>query len=208
VKRITIPKATVARLPVYLQCLESLPGQSATVSSETLANIASVTSAKVRKDLSYLGSHGVRGVGYDVEQLCLLIRKELGLTEDWPVVIVGVGNLGSALANYGGFGSSGYRVVGVYDADPSKIGRGIGGLIVRGLADLSGDVESNRVSIGIITTPASAAQEIAELLTTAGVGSILNFAPVVVRVPPTTRVRNVDLATELQILSYYSVQAR
>lgn len=198
----------MARLPVYLQCLESLPGRSATVSSETLADIASVTSAKVRKDLSYLGSHGVRGVGYDKEQLCLLIRKELGLTEDWPVVIVGAGNLGSALANYGGFGSSGYLVVGVYDDDPSKIGQPVGGLTVQGLADIPGDVESNGVSIGVIATPASAAQETADLLTTAGVASILNFAPVVVRVPSTTRVRNVDLATELQILSYYSVQAR
>lgn len=198
----------MARLPVYLQCLESLPDRSSTVSSETLAEIASVTSAKVRKDLSYLGSHGVRGVGYDKEQLCLMIRKELGLTEDWPVVIVGAGNLGSALANYGGFGSSGYRVVGVYDADPSKVGLKIDGVVVQPLADLVGDAEANAVSIGIITTPASAAQEIAELLSGAGVGSILNFAPVVVRVPPSTRVRNVDLATELQILSYYSMQAR
>ncbi len=198
----------MARLPIYLQCLESLPDRASTVSSEALANIASVTSAKVRKDLSYLGSHGVRGVGYDKEQLCLMIRKELGLTEDWPVVIVGAGNLGSALANYGGFGNSGYRVVGIYDADDAKVGRKIDGLAVQPLSDLIGDVTVRGVAIGIITTPSSAAQEIAELLSSAGVGSILNFAPVVVRVAPTTRVRHVDLATELQILSYYSVQAR
>ena len=207
-KSVTIPKATVARLPLYLQCLEALPEGAATVSSETLADIASVTSAKVRKDLSYLGSHGVRGVGYDREQLCVLIRRELGLTQDWPVVIVGAGNLGSALANYAGFESSGYEVVGVYDADHEKLGRRIDGQSIKDVAELISDVKAHRVEIGIITTPASAAQEIADLLTEAGVKSILNFAPMVVRVPADTRVRNVDLATELQILSYYSVRAK
>lgn len=203
-----MPKATVARLPLYLQCLELMPETSSTVSSAALADVARVTSAKVRKDLSYLGSHGVRGVGYDKDQLCLLIRRELGLTQDWPVVIVGAGNLGSALANYGGFGSSGYRVVGVYDADAEKVGNRVDGHQVRAVDDLEADVERHGVAIGIITTPSSAAQETADRLTAAGVGSILNFAPVVVRVPADVRVRHVDLATELQILSYYSVQSQ
>lgn len=198
----------MARLPVYLQCLESLPESSSTVSSETLADIARVTSAKVRKDLSYLGSHGTRGVGYDKSQLCVRIRRELGLTQDWPVVIVGLGNLGSALANYGGFGSSGYRIVGVYDSDEAKIGQELAGLTIRSLAQLEADVRSLEVAIGIVTTPAAAAQATADLLTGAGVASILNFAPVVVRVPAHVQVRHVDLATELQILSYYSVQSQ
>lgn len=185
-----------------------MPETSSTVSSESLADIARVTSAKVRKDLSYLGSHGVRGVGYDKEQLCLMIRRELGLMEDWPVVIVGAGNLGSALANYGGFGTSGYRVVGVYDADVTKVGRPVDGHEIRHLDDLESDVNQHGASIGIITTPASAAQETADRLTAAGIRSILNFAPTVVRVPANAQVRHVDLATELQILSYYSVQSR
>ncbi len=192
---------------MYLQCLESLPDSATTVSSEALAEIAAVTSAKVRKDLSCLGSNGVRGVGYDKEQLCVLIRRELGLTQDWPVVIVGAGNLGTALANYGGFATSGYRIVAIYDADPDKIGTFVDGLAIRPVDTLDADITAEKVAIGIITTPVGAAQETASRLAAAGVRSILNFAPVVVRVPSSVQVRHVDLATELQILSYYSLRS-
>src|SRR6187399_17531 len=129
-----IPEATVARLPVYLRSLaEVADAKVSTVSSERLAEMAGVNAAKVRKDLSYLGSYGTRGVGYDVEFLLYQISRELGLTQDWPVVIVGLGNLGHALANYRGFSARGYRVVALVDADPSKVGEKIGDLRVRSI---------------------------------------------------------------------------
>src|SRR3989475_4935712 len=127
-----IPEATVARLPVYLRCLlEMNDSTTITVSSERLAELAGVNAAKVRKDLSYLGSYGTRGVGYDVEYLLFQMSRELGLTHDWPVVIVGIGNLGAALANYGGFGERGFPVAALVDADKSKVGQQIRPIVVR-----------------------------------------------------------------------------
>jgi redox-sensing transcriptional repressor len=199
-----IPEATVARLPVYLRCLvEVADAKTATVSSERLAEMAGVNAAKVRKDLSYLGSYGTRGVGYDVEYLLYQISRELGLTQDWPVVIVGLGNLGHALANYNGFSARGFRVVALVDADPAKVGQKIGELAVRHLDELPAIAEADRPAIGIIATPAQAAQDVADRLVTAGVSSILNFAPVVLNVPDGVSLRKVDLSIELQILSFY-----
>jgi redox-sensing transcriptional repressor len=194
----------VARLPLYYRALlETSDQQVGTVSSERLAELAGVNAAKVRKDLSYLGSYGTRGVGYDVEFLLHQISRELGLTQDWPVVIVGVGNLGHALANYRGFGARGFRVVALVDADPAKVGRKVGGLKVDALDDLPRVVKERDIAIGIVATPATAAQEVADRLVEAGVTSILNFAPTVVTVPRGVSLRKVDLATELQILSFY-----
>ena len=198
-----IPEATVARLPEYLRILSELDDRSDHISSEQLAELAGVNAAKVRKDLSYLGSYGTRGVGYEVAYLVYQIRRELGLTHDWPVVIVGAGNLGHALANYGGFGERGFHVVGVVDVDPSKIGTVIGGVRVRHVDDLVAVVQSRKVSIGVIATNPGAAQDAAERLVVAGVTSILNFAPIVLSVPRGVTVRKVDLAVELQILSYH-----
>ena len=199
-----IPEATVARLPVYLRILlELFEDGTLSVSSEELADLAGVNAAKVRKDLSYLGTYGTRGVGYEVEYLIYQVRRELGLTHDWPVVIVGAGNLGQALAGYGGFTQRGFPVAGLVDIDPAKIGMPIGGVRVRHLDDLPAIVRSERVSIGVVATPGSAAQEAADRLVKAGVTSILNFAPFVLSVPPGVMVRKVDLAVELQILSYY-----
>jgi redox-sensing transcriptional repressor len=199
-----IPEATVARLPLYYRALlETSDQQVGTVSSERLAELAGVNAAKVRKDLSYLGSYGTRGVGYDVEFLLHQISRELGLTHDWPVVIVGVGNLGHALANYRGFGARGFRIVALVDADPSKIGQLVGELKVESLDDLPKIVARREIAIGIVATPAVAAQEVADRLVEAGVTSILNFAPAVVAVPSGVSLRKVDLATELQILSFY-----
>ena len=199
-----IPEATVARLPVYLRCLlEVADTKTATVSSERLADLAGVNAAKVRKDLSYLGSYGTRGVGYDVEFLLYQISRELGLTQDWPVVIVGLGNLGHALANYRGFSARGFRVVALFDADASKVGEKIGELAVRHLDDLDAVAEAEHPAIGVIATPAPAAQSVADRLVAAGVSAILNFAPVVLSVPPTVSIRKVDLSIELQILSFY-----
>jgi len=202
-----IPEATVARLPVYLRSLLSLAEEkTSTVSSERLAELAGVNAAKVRKDLSYLGSYGTRGVGYDVEYLLFQVSRELGLTQDWPVVIVGAGNLGQALANYGGFGQRGFPVVALIDADASKVGGTIHGITVRHLDDLPAVAAEHNVAIGIIATPAAAAQEVADRLLAAGVGSILNFAPAVISVPAEVTLRKVDLAVELQILSFYQQQ--
>ena len=199
-----IPEATVARLPVYLRILlELFDDGTLSVSSEELADLAGVNAAKVRKDLSYLGTYGTRGVGYEVEYLIYQVRRELGLTHDWPVVIVGAGNLGQALAGYGGFSGRGFPVAGIVDIDPAKVGLAIGGVRVRHLDDLTAIVRAERVSIGVVATPGGAAQEAADRLVKAGVTSILNFAPFVLSVPPGVMVRKVDLAVELQILSYY-----
>src|SRR6188768_3594874 len=157
-----IPEATVARLPVYLRSLQELAdAELATISSERLAEMAGVNAAKVRKDLSYFGSYGTRGVGYDVDYLLFQIRRELGLTHDWPCVIVGMGNLGQALANYAGFRERGFTVGGLVDSDPAKVGTEIGGVTIRHIDDLSELVAEEEITIGVIATPAVAAQEVA-----------------------------------------------
>ena len=203
-----IPEATVARLPVYLRALlEVAEAKTPTISSERLAELAGVNAAKVRKDLSYLGSYGTRGVGYDVEYLLYQISRELGLTQDWPVAIVGIGNLGHALANYRNFSARGFRVVALLDADPAKVGERVGDLTVRSLDDLDALAAVQPIAIGIIATPAVAAQAVADRLVAAGVTSILNFAPTVLSVPPGVSLRKVDLSIELQILSFYQQRA-
>ena len=194
----------MARLPVYLRLLtEQADEEVENISSEGLAELAGVNAAKVRKVLSYLGSYGTRGVGYEVAFLVYQIRRELGLTHDWPVVIVGAGNLGHALAGYTGFGERGFPVAGVVDIEHSKVGSVIGGVRVRHIDDLPQIVQSRRVRIGVVATPPAAAQDAADRLVWAGCTSILNFAPVVLAVPLGISVRKVDLAVELQILSYY-----
>jgi redox-sensing transcriptional repressor len=204
-----IPGAAVARLPLYYRALLEVADDDVdTVSSDQLAIMAGVNAAQVRKDLSYLGSYGTRGVGYDVPFLLDRISRELGLTHDWPVVIVGVGNLGQALANYRGLGERGFRVLALVDTDPGKVGERLGDLVVEPLDDLGEIVRSRGITIGIIATPAAAAQDVADALVTAGVASVLNFAPAVITVPDGVSVRKVDLATELQILSFYQSHRR
>ena len=199
-----IPEATVARLPVYLRALTTLSEQgTATCSSEELATAAGVNSAKLRKDLSYLGSYGTRGVGYDVDYLRYQIAREIGVTQDWPVVIVGIGNLGHALANYSGFRSRGFRVVALLDADPRRTDELVAGVVVRPFDELEGIVAENGVAIGVIATPAVAAQDVADRMVACGITSILNFAPAVLAVPAGVDVRKVDLSIELQILAYH-----
>jgi redox-sensing transcriptional repressor len=198
-----IPEATVARLPVYLRILYELAEKRiANVSSERLAELAGVNAAKVRKDLSYLGSYGTRGVGYEVDFLTHQVSRELGLTDDWPVVIVGAGNLGRALANYAGFDERGFPVSALVDVAVEKIGTVVNGVPVRHLDALPELVRPGG-SIGIIATPPAAAQEVADKLVAAGVTAILNFAPAVLTVPRGVSLRKVDLAVELQILSFY-----
>jgi redox-sensing transcriptional repressor len=204
VRERAIPEATVARLPLYLRSLVDMTERGMqTISSEGLAESAGVNSAKVRKDLSYLGSYGTRGVGYDVEYLIYQISRELGLTQDWNCVIVGVGNLGRALANYRGFGERGFRVSALVDIDESKIGKPVDSMVVEDFADLERIVKEREISIGIVATTAGAAQDAADRLVSAGVKSILNFAPTVLQVPDDVSLRKVDLSIELQILSFY-----
>ncbi len=194
----------MGRLPIYLQALVDIAESGAsTVSSEALAEAAGVNSAKVRKDLSHLGSYGTRGVGYDVAYLIHQIRRELGLTQDWPIVIAGIGNLGHALANYRGFPERGFSVAALVDVDPSKVGQRVGRVPVHHVDDLPDLVRSLDIAIGVIATPAAVVQEVADLMVEAGIRSILNFAPAVIVVPKGVSVRKVDLAVELQILAFY-----
>ena len=200
----SIPEATVGRLPRYLQALIGLAEEgTGVVSSDELAAAAGVTSAKVRKDLSHLGSYGTRGVGYDVAYLIHQIRRELGLTQDWGIAIVGIGNLGHALANYRGFAARGFRVAALLDVDQTKIGERIGDLEVAHIDRLPELVRDRRIAIAIVATPATAADEVVEKIVAAGIRSILNFAPAPVTAPTGVSVRSVDLAVELQILAYY-----
>lgn len=194
----------MARLPVYLRALTALVERGiGTCSSEELASATGVNSAKLRKDLSYLGSYGTRGVGYDVDYLRYQIAREIGVTQDWPVVIVGIGNLGHALANFSGFRSRGFRVVALLDAAPERHTEVVAGLVVRPFDDLAEIVAEESVSIGVIATPAVAAQDVADQMVESGITSILNFAPTVLSVPDGVDVRKVDLSIELQILAYH-----
>lgn len=199
-----IPEATVARLPLYYRALlETSERKTSTISSERLAEMAGVNAAKVRKDLSYLGSYGTRGVGYDVEYLLAQISQELGLTERRPVIIAGVGRLGQALANYAGFTARGFQVVALLDTDPAKVGERVGDLAVESMDDLHRIVRERDIAIAIVAVPADAAQGVADQLVDAGVTAVLNFAPKVIQVPGHVTLRKVDLAIELQILSFY-----
>ncbi|MCD9200064.1 redox-sensing transcriptional repressor Rex [Aeromicrobium wangtongii] len=199
-----IPDATVARLPVYLRALNSLAEQGVlSCASNELAEQAGVNPAKLRKDLSYLGSYGTRGVGYDVEYLRYQIAREMGQTQDWDVVIVGVGNLGSALSAYQGFSARGIRVAALVDADPQRVGTVVSDIVVSSVDELEAIVAERKIAIGVIATPGTAAQEVADRLVAAGITSILNFAPAIVQVPDGVDVRKVDLSIELQILAYH-----
>jgi redox-sensing transcriptional repressor len=199
-----IPEATVARLATYLRALGALGDRGVTtVSSEALATAAGVNSAKLRKDLSFLGSYGVRGVGYDVSTLVDEISRTLGLTTHRAVALIGVGNLGQALAGYAGFATRGFRVAALFDADPARIGTSIRGLVVRDIADIDGVVAEEDIAIAVLAIPAPVAQEVCDRVVAAGVTSILNFAPVVLSVPAHVDLRKVDLAAELQILSFH-----
>ncbi len=198
-----LPRATVVRLPRYLRLLDDISQSRETVSSEQLAEAAGANAANVRRDLSYLDFHGVRGVGYSVAELRDRIRRELGIAFRRNVAIVGAGNLGRALANYGGLSRRGFDVVAVYDKDDSAIGSTIGRLSVRNVEKLTDDCSNGDFDMAILAVPAVAAQQVTDQLVEAGIETILNFAPVRVGVPNTVTVRQVDLSMELQVLSYY-----
>ncbi len=199
-----MPPATVARLPGYLRALEATAASGAVLtSSEELATRAGVTPAQLRKDLSFLGSYGRRGVGYDVSHLREQITVVLGLADVRRVIVVGVGNLGHALANYAGIAERGFALVGLVDADPAVVGTSVAGLVVEPADDLAGVVARTRATIAVLTTPASVAQAVCDELVAAGVVGILTFAPGALRVPRHVDVRAVDVASELQILAFH-----
>jgi redox-sensing transcriptional repressor len=199
-----IPEATVLRLPVYQRILtELVRGGTRTVSSEQLAELARVNAAKVRKDLSLLGSFGTRGSGYEPGFLIAQIDRALGIDENWSVAVVGIGNLGRALTNSAGFASGGCQVTSLFDVDPGVVGEEIRGIEVRHMDEIATLRAAECPDIGVITTPGWAAQGVADLLVRAGVTSLLNFAPRVLHVPPHVHVRYVDLSIELQVLGFY-----
>jgi len=198
-----IPPATVERLPLYLQCLDQIDTNSVGISSKKIAEIAKVNDAQVRRDLSYLGTLGTRGVGYDVITLRKQLELELGLVDGLSAIIVGIGNLGSALAEYGGFKEKGFKIVGLFDEDTKKLNRQIAGLTVNPLSKMKDVCDKYNVAIGIIATPEEVAEEIADKLVDCGIKSILNFAPAMLKNKPGIQIRSVDLSQELQILSYY-----
>lgn len=198
-----LSRATVSRLPRYLRLLDDLRESQSTVSSGELADAAGVNPANVRRDLSDLGFQGTRGVGYTVADLRSRIKRELGISGRRRVAIVGAGNLGTALARYSGLSQRGFDVVAMYDVDPRRIGAPVGNVTVTTASSIPGDCKRGLFDMAILAVPAGAAQNVADQLVAAGVSSILNFAPVRVTVPDEVPVRQVDLSTELQILSYY-----
>lgn len=211
-RRRELPDATIARLPQYIRCLSQLENAGLqTVHSVDLAAQIGVSGAVVRRDLSYVGSYGKRGVGYPVAQLREHVTRALGLAGEHRVVIVGVGHLGRALAGYAGFPERGLHVVGLFDIDPELVGSKAGNpdvelLEIQPLSELEAFVAAQRTAIGVIATPGAAAQSVADRLVAAGVSSILNLSAVHLDVPQTVAVRPVDLATEIQILAVHAAQ--
>lgn len=194
---------TVRRLAQYLQLLDGeLARGVRTIASSALAALAGTTPAQVRKDLSQFGSFGTRGMGYDVRALRTRLQEILGLGDEWRVVIVGAGKIGAALAQYPGFADRGFRVVGVYDADPAKIGSRWGDVRVASPARLAADIRRHGARIAVLAVPAPAAQALLDQLARAGIRAVLNFAPVALRAPRGVTVHTVNMALELEALSY------
>lgn len=202
-KTLKIPEATIIRLSVYSRYLTEVDRKGIiTISSGDIAEGVGVSPAQVRKDLAYFGEFGTRGVGYNVKDLHRHILKILGLAQDWSVTLVGLGNLGLALTTYKGFRERGFIITSIFDTDPKKIGTAINGVEVMAIERLEEVVAGNKTQIGIIAVPSVVAQEIADKLVDSGVKAILNFAPGVLNVPPEVELRNVDLAVNLEVLTF------
>lgn len=200
-----VSDATVGRLPAYLRSLVELAGEDVvSVSSDRLARLVGVNAATLRRDLGALGITGTRGVGYDVKYVLFEVSVALGVNREWPVAVVGAGNLGRALVNYTGLASRGFPVRVLLDVDEELVGTTVGGLTVHHVDRLAELVPSRAITVGVIATPVEAAQKVADALVAAGVTSILSFAAGPLEVADHVIVRRVDLATELQILSFYT----
>ncbi len=202
-----IPEMTIRRLSVYTRCLLQLEEDGvSTISSQELAERFNLNSAQVRKDLAYFGEFGVRGIGYYVSGLKAELKRILGLDREWPVALVGLGNLGSALFHYKGFSRQGFRVVVVFDDDPAKVGREIDGVPIVSTRDVAREVKERAIQIAVLAVPPEAAQTVTDQLVAAGIKAVLNFAPARLRVPKDARLKNVDLTIELETLSFYLAQ--
>jgi redox-sensing transcriptional repressor len=202
-----IPEMTVRRLSVYTRCLQQLEEDGVkTVSSQELAERFNFNSAQVRKDLAYFGEFGVRGIGYYVAGLKAELQKILGLDREWPVALVGLGNLGAALFHYKGFSKQGFRIVAIFDDDPAKAGTTEEGIPIMPMRDLPKETKARNLQIAIVAVPAESAQAVTEKLIAAGIKAILNFAPGRIRGAKDVRLKNVDLSIELESLSFYLAQ--
>ena len=198
-----IADSTVRRLSLYLRFLEESAHRGlVTISSDELARRGGTTSAQVRKDLSFFGSFGKRGLGYSVPELTDSLREILGLRREWHVIIVGAGKIGTALAQYRGFRQRGFRVTAVYDRDPKKVGTKWDSLTVRDMSEIEGDIRKDHPDIAVLTTPADEAQAVVDRLVNAGIRALLNFAPIQLQVPPEVTLKNVNMAMELEGLSF------
>ena len=198
-----IADSTVRRLSAYLRFLEDFEGRGlSTISSEELARRGGTTSAQVRKDLSFFGSFGKRGLGYSVPELAGRLREILGLGREWKVVIIGAGKIGAALAQYRGFPQRGFTILAAYDSNPEKIGRTLDGIEVRDISHLERDVRQEHPDIVVLTVPGDEAQRVLDRVVKTGIKAILNFAPTQLQSPPDVTVKTVNMAMELEGLSY------
>jgi len=203
-KRYKFPKTTVERLSYYFRALEDLAREGIdTVSSEALGSKLNIKSSQIRKDLSYFGYFGKRGMGYDVKYLLKELRYILGLDREWKVIVIGAGHLGTAISHYPGFNKRGFIINVIFDSDPEKVGTEIFNIPVRHIDELEEYIGHNEVDIAVLAVPDSAAQKVADRLTARGIRAILNFAPVSIKVPEDVRCLSVDLTTKLEALAYY-----
>jgi redox-sensing transcriptional repressor len=195
---------TIRRLSVYTRCLLQLEEDNVkTISSQELAERFNLNSAQVRKDLAYFGEFGVRGIGYYVTGLKNELQRILGLDRTWPVVLVGFGNLGSALFHYKGFGTQGFKIAAIVDDDPAKVAREVDAVPILASRDIAREMKTRGIQIAIVAVPSESAQTVADQLVAAGIRAILNFAPARIKVPRDVRLKNVDLSIELEPLSFY-----
>jgi redox-sensing transcriptional repressor len=197
-----LSRAAAQRLSLYLRCVSGWPADAETVSSGRIAEAVGVSDAQVRRDLAALGHLGQRGVGYDARELANAIRAALGIDRAWRAVLIGVGNLGRALLKYQGFRTQGFEIVGLFDSDPSKVGQEVEGHLVEPVLALAERIPTLQAELGVLTVPADTAQAVAETLVGAGIRGILNFAPVVLKLPRRIRLVTVDLAIQLEQLAF------
>lgn len=199
-----IPEVVINRLPVYARALAELAAAGETVvSSQALGEALDVTPAQIRKDLSYFGRFGKQGRGYNVHGLLSKLQEILGLDRQWSVCVVGVGRLGQAIVEYGGFEPQGFQIVGAFDADPSRIGTNVGRLTVRDMSELDDFLRAHRVDIGVVAVPAQAAQEVVDRLVKLGIRAILNYAPITAHVPRDVTIRQIDPVIAMQSMTFY-----
>jgi redox-sensing transcriptional repressor len=203
------PKAVVGRVSLYLRQLESFRSQGAsTVSSSQLGSALAINDAQVRKDLAFFGQFGYPGIGYRIEELITALQHILGIDREWPLALIGLGNLGRALLKYRGFRNRGFRIVALFDNDPQKIGHTFDGMTVRPLEDLPRVIAEQNISLGVLSVPAESAQQVADQLVTGGILGIFNFAPMPLNVPPSVSVVAVDLSVQLEHLAYKTQATR